>query len=73
MDLHEAINALQNLGVSLNDYDSEALDIVCGAALKVTRLERFAKDCATNFDCDSDAHRYNTPCRACRANDLVDA
>ena len=29
MDIKEALTAMQNLGVSLNDYDSEALNEIC--------------------------------------------
>jgi len=29
MKVNEALRAMQNLGVSLNDYDSEALDVLC--------------------------------------------
>lgn len=29
MDIKEALAAMQNLGVSLNDYDSEALNEIC--------------------------------------------
>ncbi len=31
----------------------------------------FVKDCATNWDCDSDAHKYGTTCRACGAQKLL--
>lgn len=38
--VERAIEALQNLGVDLNDYDSEALDIVLAYALAKLRDER---------------------------------
>lgn len=31
------------------------------------RLYHFARDCRDNWDCDSDAHKYRTLCRACEA------
>lgn len=31
----------------------------------------FVRDVANNYDCDSDAHRYGTPCRACEAKQLL--
>lgn len=30
----------------------------------------FIRDCATNWDCDEDAHKYNTTCRKCDAQSL---
>jgi hypothetical protein len=32
MDIKTAIAAMQNLGVSLNDYDSKALEVLCDFA-----------------------------------------
>ena len=32
---------------------------------------QFLKDCAEDFDCDSDAHIHDTLCRACRAKELL--
>lgn len=29
MDIQQALEAMRNLGVSLNDYDSEALSTLC--------------------------------------------
>lgn len=34
---------------------------------QVRMLREFARECATNFDCDRDAHRYQTFCRQCEA------
>jgi hypothetical protein len=34
-------------------------------------LYEFARQCASNFDCDADAHRYGTYCRACSARDVI--
>lgn len=42
----------------------------------MTKIEKqlwaFVYDCASNFDCDLDAHRYDTTCRACDAQELLD-
>jgi hypothetical protein len=50
-------------------------ETLCGLVGKLTRrvatLEDFATDCAKNFDCDSDAHKYNTTCRACAAKEAL--
>jgi hypothetical protein len=38
--------------------------------LAVKALEQAKIDChdfAANWDCDSDAHKYNTPCRKCES------
>jgi hypothetical protein len=40
-------------------------------AARVAELESFARDCANNWDCDSDAHKYNTGCRSCAAQALL--
>lgn len=29
------------------------------------------KDFASNWDCDKDAHKYGTPCRACEAQNML--
>lgn len=41
-------------------------------AIALNELLSFAKNIATDWDCDSDSHRYNTPCRACEAKGLYD-
>jgi hypothetical protein len=35
-------------------------------------IEYFLYDIAEGYDCDSDAHRYNTRCRKCEADKLRD-
>lgn len=35
------------------------------------QIESFVRNIATGFDCDSDAHRYNTFCRCCEAEKLL--
>lgn len=34
------------------------------------KMLRFLRDIHTNFDCDNDAHKYNTMCRACEAGNI---
>lgn len=35
-------------------------------------VESFIQNIATGFDCDSDAHKYNTYCRCCEAQKLLE-
>lgn len=41
------------------------------ATKRAERAEDFARECRDNFDCDPDAHRYGTMCRACDAADVL--
>lgn len=34
---------------------------------EIKHLREFARDCAENWDCDTDGHKYNTGCRCCEA------
>jgi len=34
---------------------------------RIKKLEEFARDVSSNYDCDSDAHKYGTICRQCEA------
>jgi hypothetical protein len=34
-------------------------------------LTQFAKDVYDNWDCDTDAHKFRTPCRKCEARKLI--
>lgn len=36
----------------------------------IVKLLEFARDCAKNWDCDTDGHKYNTGCRKCEAEHL---
>lgn len=38
---------------------------------EIESLQEFVRDCRDNWDCDEDAHRYNTPCRSCEAKKLL--
>lgn len=46
--------------------DSEP-DRIAELEEQVRTLREFVRECATNFDCDRDAHRYQTFCRQCEA------
>jgi len=35
------------------------------------KIIQFIKSCAYDYDCDNDAHRYGTACRACEAKKLL--
>ena len=39
---------------------------------RIAQLESFVSDIYSNWDCDSDAHKYGTPCRCCEAARLLD-
>lgn len=39
---------------------------------RMRRLEAFARDVASNYDHDQDAHLYGTPCRVCEAEAAMD-
>ena len=36
------------------------------------RLRDFIRNVADNYDCDEDAHTYNTGCRVCDARAILD-
>ena len=38
----------------------------------IKEVRAFCRDVAYNFDCDSDAHKYGTTCRACEAKELYE-
>lgn len=41
------------------------------AEARAKRAEDFVRNCRDNFDCDDDAHRYSTTCRACDAGKVL--
>lgn len=41
-------------------------------ARKLKLCVQLLKSIRDNYDCDEDAHRYNTPCRCCDARALID-
>ena len=34
-------------------------------------FRKFIENVSTNYDCDSDGHKYGTGCRCCEANELL--
>ena len=51
----------------LNDAMGEQQRRVAELEEQVRTLREYARECADNFDCDNDAHRYDTFCRKCEA------
>jgi len=49
------------------DNHKDDMRIIAG---KVKLLEEFIRDCAVNWDCDSDSHRYDLLCRKCEAKKI---
>ena len=41
------------------------------AQSRTKELEAFVINCRDDFDCDEDAHKYGTTCRACSAKKLI--
>lgn len=39
---------------------------------ELEELRAFARDIRDNYDCDDDAHRHGTTCRACEAEKVLD-
>lgn len=52
---------------------TENVDQAAGRILaaEIERLRAFARNIRDNFDCDEDAHKHGTMCRACSARDLL--
>ncbi len=46
-------------------------DALAEARKRIAELEEFAREVRDNYDCDSDAHRYGTMCRACEAEKVL--
>lgn len=67
------------VGVPLNDRANIRYEgFILGAETilelignKNKELYEFTRDCASNWDCDKDSHRYDTPCRMCEAKKLL--
>lgn len=38
---------------------------------RIAELEEVLEDIRDNYDCDEDAHKYRTPCRACEAKRVL--
>lgn len=58
---------------SSSDLEAFADAIRKEQAAKIAMLHEFARECANNWDCDSDAHKYGTLCRACEAKKALSA
>ena len=58
---------------SCDDEHAWILDGVEGCAVlnslagRLAKMEDFIRSVRDNFDCDADAHKYGTMCRACEA------
>jgi hypothetical protein len=61
-------------------YDSFEEGFIEGAKYQAERMYSeeevkllidFVEDCATNWDCDNDSHKYNTPYRMCEAEKVL--
>lgn len=39
--------------------------------IDTNKYYEFIRDCAKNYDCDLNAHKYNTTCRSCDAKSLL--
>jgi hypothetical protein len=59
------VGELNVAAVKWSSLQCEAKD----AAIK--ELLEFTDDVANNYDCDTDAHKYNTRCRSCEAKKLI--
>lgn len=58
-------------GISFAFSDQGRKDNVRKIADQVKDMEKFIETISSDFDCDSDAHRYNTFCRCCEAEKLL--
>jgi len=47
MDINQALQAMRNLGVSLNDYDTEAKDVLCDFVEKALAAKAAPSDSQT--------------------------
>jgi hypothetical protein len=55
------------------DFAHRLADELEKAKERIEELEEFVRSCADNFDCDHEAHKWSTQCRACDAQRLIDA
>ena len=60
---HKLSNHIRALLFSFDDKDKQ--DEIRKIAKRVEEMESFISDISSDFDCDSDAHRYGTTCRCC--------
>lgn len=56
---------LSNAAVARREKFSD--EYVAHLRARVAKLEAELRNVRDNYDCDQDAHRHDTPCRACAA------
>ena len=57
-----------------SEKQAVSLSLKCAQHLvDIATLRSFADGVLSNYDCDSDAHRYNTACRCCDAAKVLAA
>ena len=56
-----------SIAKSMKDLERKPKEEVDVEALAL----EFVRDCAENWDCDEDSHKYNTPCRMCEAMKIM--
>ena len=67
---HKLSNQIRTLLFAFDDKDRQ--DEIRKIVVKVEEMETFISKVYNDFDCDSDAHRYNTTCRCCEAKKILD-
>jgi len=68
------INQVRNreLNISaLEDYIEELHEEQYKTNQMLIVYKKFVKNIRDNYDCDRDAHKYNTPCRCCEADKIL--
>lgn len=66
-DTPTLIAALRIIAADIQSGDGVANAAIAEAADRLEEMAEFARDVRDNYDCDSDAHKYGTPCRCCSA------
>ena len=66
-----AIKADHITGNTTTIIKGYAVDLLEAREL-IKEMRAFCKDVADNYDCDSDAHKYNTGCRSCNAKAMIE-
>lgn len=59
-----------NLAIDINADRLMQLEKIEQLELKLKKCSDFVRDCAEDWDCDSDSHKYNLPCRKCNAEKI---
>lgn len=71
MNTFDELQSLRNEVARLRQENGDLGEKLGAALHRLAALEEFAETCRDDFDCDQDAHRHNTICRACTAQSLV--